>query len=289
MDKQIPCDVCGVNPISGIQLQCSVCPNFVACGDCEDKHDKSHLFLQIHPSSKLLLKKHPKLIDRSHMRHEGYFCELCDNDESIIGFRYHCVMCQIDLCESCEARGLHDYTHPRMKHAMSTKKKDNIKPMVSSQETNDVISTSSSINLSHVTSPFDVPSDVIKAMLKREDILRLSPETQQLYKEYRLAGRGEEGMQVVVDDIQKRVVKEFGLSMEVGIEAIQCAESILEGDDEVKSLSLYRRHNRCIDGNLNIGDIAPNVKLIDLNHQEINLLDMVNVNKPLIIIAGSYT
>jgi hypothetical protein len=52
-------------------------------------------------------------------------------------------------------------------------------------------------------------------MLAREDELRLSAETAAAFRAYRRAGRSEEGMTAVVDDIQKQVAKEFGLSSEV--------------------------------------------------------------------------
>lgn len=288
MDEQTLCDVCGMSPIEGVQFQCSVCPNFNVCGNCENKHkhDKSHLFLQLDKSQ--LKIKHPKLINRSHMQHEGYYCDLCVTKTSIVGFRYHCMICQIDLCESCEASGVHDYTHARIKYSSSNDAKKK-KISTTSSVDNAALSSVSSIDLSEITSPFDVPAGVIKAMLRREDILRLSSETQQAYKEYRLAGRSEEGMEVVVDELQARVVREFGLPADVGLEAIRCAESILEGDEEVNSLSLYRRHNRCIDADLNIGDTAPDVRLVTMSKETVQLLDFVSVEKPLIVITGSYT
>ena len=96
-------------------------------------------------------------------------------------------------------------------------------------------------------------------MLKFEDELRLSKETQNEFRGWRLEGKGEQGMSVVVEDIQRRVAREFGLSEEVGMEALRCAETLLgpEHREEVIKLSLYRRHNRCVDGSLKVGNLAP--------------------------------
>jgi hypothetical protein len=260
-------------------FKCSTCPNFMCCINCEGEqiHDRWHALTQF-DSSVQVKRIHHQLWDRSHMVHEGYFCEFCRGSECIIGFRFNCMKCQIDLCESCEAKGLHDFTHPRLKVA-ATPTTEQGKERESNHD----------IQLNRVVSPFEVPASLIKAMLAREDELRLSNETQLAYKNYRLAGKGEEGMETVVEDLQRRVVKEFGLPIEVGLEAIRCAETLLPGDPEVKVLSLYRRHNRCVDGDLKVGDVAPDVELYTLSLDKIRLLEMVSVGRPLIIIAGSYT
>lgn len=42
--------------------------------------------------------------------------------------------------------------------------------------------------------------------------------------------------------------------LQVGMEALRCAEPLLGPShrDDVIALSLYRRHNRCVDGNLQV-------------------------------------
>lgn len=108
----------------------------------------------------------------------------------------------------------------------------------------------------------------IKALLSYEDALRLAPETQAKYRAYRLRGEGEKGMTEVVEQVQKAVAAAFGLDEQVGLEAMRCAEAIVEsrpaaegggasGLAEVVRLSLYRRHNRCVDGPLIEGSAAP--------------------------------
>jgi hypothetical protein len=98
------------------------------------------------------------------------------------------------------------------------------------------------------------PCVQVKAMLAREDALRLSAETAAAFRAWRRAGRGEEGMSAVVEAVQRRVACEFGVSHAVGLEALQCAEALLGPPhrDHVVALSLYRRHNRCVDGDLQV-------------------------------------
>ena len=112
-----------------------------------------------------------------------------------------------------------------------------------------------------VASAWELAPHELKAMLAREDELRLSPETRAAFAQYRREGRGEEGMSAVVDDVQRTVAREFGLSDDVGFEALRCAHALLPGDPEVTALSLYRRHNRCVDGVLAAGHAAPDVAI----------------------------
>jgi hypothetical protein len=160
-----------------------------------------------------------------------------------------------------------------------------------------------------VTFAFELTPSEVFAMLKFEDELRLSKETQDEFKRWRLEGKGEEGMSVVVEDIQRRVAREFGLSEEVGMEALRCAETLLgpEHRDTVVKLSLYRRHNRCVDGSLRVGDLAPlhpllhPVSLVAQNLASSLRVDMCDPpavcigdfltpgSPPLVLVCGSYT
>ena len=68
----------------------------------------------------------------------------------------------------------------------------------------------------------------------------------------------------MVEALQRHVAAEFGLPEAVGLAAMRAADQLLPGDPEVSELSLYRKFNRCIDGNLNTGDLAPDAALIPL-------------------------
>jgi hypothetical protein len=63
----------------------------------------------------------------------------------------------------------------------------------------------------------------------------------------------------------------------------------LYDNDEFHNLSLYVRHNRARQGNLQIGDRAIDIDLLNMNGQFLSLLSHSHPNRPLLIIAGSYT
>ena len=66
----------------------------------------------------------PDVENRLHLVHHGVICDFCPADRvaagPIVGHRFCCVQCQVNLCEACEARGAHDPAHPRLKYAVPT-------------------------------------------------------------------------------------------------------------------------------------------------------------------------
>ena len=115
-----------------------------------------------------------------------------------------------------------------------------------------------------VVSAFELSAEEIKTILRRENELRLSEETQRQFKAAGAAGRGD-GWLEVVEGLQRQVAAEFGLTEAVGLDAMRLAESLLPGDQEVIEISLYRKYNRCIDGPLQTGDPAPDADLLSLD------------------------
>ncbi|CAF3141456.1 unnamed protein product, partial [Rotaria sp. Silwood2] len=67
------------------------------------------------------------------------------------------------------------------------------------------------------------------------------------------------------------------------------AHQLYANDNEFHNLSLYVRHNRAKQGNLHIGDLTVDVQLLNMNSQLVSLLSYFHLNRPLLIIAGSYT
>jgi len=63
----------------------------------------------------------------------------------------------------------------------------------------------------------------------------------------------------------------------------------LYDDDEFHQLSLYVRHNRAQQGHLKVGDQATDIQLLTMNGELVSLLSYCHSNRPLLIIAGSYT
>lgn len=128
-------------------------------------------------------------------------------------------------------------------------------------------------------------------MLRRENELRLCAETQEKFKAVS-SQKKPDGWLSVVEQLQRQVCKEFGLSEIVGLTALRCAQDLLPNDPDVNEISLYRKYNRCRDGNLKVFDKLPtNVKLVHFNSQDEVLMNdvLVQSSTPTVVFAGSYT
>jgi hypothetical protein len=114
-----------------------------------------------------------------------------------------------------------------------------------------------------VASARDLTPAEIKEVLRRENEARLSPETQA-----RFAAVGEvgDGWLEVVEALQREVAVACGLTERVGVAAMRNAERLLDPihHAEIREISLYRKYNRCKDGDLHAGDAAPNVLVAGL-------------------------
>lgn len=356
----VNCDNCegGIDTfISGIRYKCSTCPNFNLCescmvahDDCSDNadcltHPQDHFFLRI--ARPLKLEASPALQNRDDWKHNVSCAEcLCT---PIVGYRYFCTSCGISFCESCEQKGLpkttsttsHSQSHNLLKMGLppaapsnTPKSKTAAAPATTATATSPSCASGrcSSATGSCALPPPPRPSyvdlaqygithETLKAMLRREDELRLCPETLHQY-----ATQGDGSYVPITTALQGQVGREFGLSEELGTMLLRCADSFARSDSEhaeIVSLSLYRRHNRCVDGNLREGQRAPALKrpvhlldegltpvhlfdhlLLSPNHEDIHKFSQVfgttvpcggslvgqAVSKiPLILFAGSYS
>ncbi len=123
----VTCDQCGSFPIQGIRYRCSMCPNYDLCENCllvhennQKKlfsfHDVTHLFIRVASPRKDFLT-YPIIMNRTTTKHTGVACSICSTQDPE-GYLYKCQHCSsvnINICESCEAKGLHDPGHPRLK------------------------------------------------------------------------------------------------------------------------------------------------------------------------------
>ena len=110
------CDGCSQTPIIGNRYRCLFCPNIDLCQNCHDyppiTHDSQHPLICIRDST--LFNSSIYLQDMSAIKHDKIQCQTC-SVSPIIGVRYQCVQCNIDICEKCEFRCLHDLSHQRLK------------------------------------------------------------------------------------------------------------------------------------------------------------------------------
>lgn len=113
----ITCDMCNTANIKGVRFKCSVCADYDLCESCISANDSSkthpHTFLRVpcyidsnSPFTPAILR------NRSDWVHEAT-CSVCR--DQVVGFRFFCSSCAVDLCETCEQQGEHDVSHSLLK------------------------------------------------------------------------------------------------------------------------------------------------------------------------------
>lgn len=200
-----------------------------------------------------------------HLSHEGIKC-----GPSIFVNRYFFDTCGISLCESCEQQECH-----RSDHTLG-----NIQPQI--QSASHSLENVTSKKYSSKGNP-TVCFETVRSMLCREDELRKCVKVQEQLKAW-----GESSYVDVMCSVQAQVAEEFGFSVNAGCTLLQCAEDLFpQHIDEIKELSLYRKYNRCVDGDVKEGDPIPRLvrplHRLDANLSPINLFDEYSHHsKPLV-------
>ncbi len=126
---EVNCDACGSAPMVGVRYKCLSCPNYDLCSTCYEKfesyrgasayplqtvHVPTHRFVRI--GYNVPVNQLPTYLqNRCHMIHHGVICNTCNPfdvaalgrqpTDPIVGFRYYCPQCNINMCEACELRG----------------------------------------------------------------------------------------------------------------------------------------------------------------------------------------
>ncbi|CAF3883335.1 unnamed protein product [Rotaria sp. Silwood1] len=123
--------------------------------------------------------------------------------------------------------------------------------------------------------------------------MRLSQETQQLLSS--IEDRKDIDWMDIIADLQTNLIKNaIGKDatedeIQYGLRILRSAHQLYLNDSEFHNLSLYVRHNRAKQGNLHVGDLAVDIQLLNMNGEFVSLLSYFHFNRPLLIIAGSYT
>jgi len=137
----------------------------------------------------------------------------------------------------------------------------------------------------------NITREKMKAMLIREQELRLCEETQQAY--CRQEDRDDDPMQgsrEVTEAVQFQVAREFGFKDPwTGVQCLRLLPSLFPGDQELFEIPFYRRFNRAKQGLLKIGDTAPNLSVIPLDSDSERPLYDQHQTRPLVIFASSYS
>ena len=140
---------------------------------------------------------------------------------------------------------------------------------------------------------------LVKAMLRREDELRLSESVQQEYG----ARPDLDGFVEITDGVQRRVCAEFGLedddAIAAALDAMRGCEALWpEHADAFRQISHYRRFNRARSGELGAHSPVPDVDLGSLTDTAADTPDTTLLSAlapsaaagvPTLIVAGSYS
>ena len=79
-----------------------------------------------------------------------------------------------------------------------------------------------------------------------------------------------------------QVAREFGINETKGMRLLQSAATVIK-DPVIQQISLYRRFNRMRDGNLKVGDVAPNLQVLNKFSDEIDLLP--STCRPVVLVS----
>ena len=130
------------------------------------------------------------------------------------------------------------------------------------------------------------PPDIMAAMLAREQMMRLSAETQALYADPSLDSIA------ITSDLQVQVVREFGFP-DSFVQLLRGAANLYTREElSFDKLPHYVRFNRSRKGHLSVGSSVPNVPLCfvgETGQKKNLLLSEIDVARPTVIAAGSFT
>jgi len=98
----------------------------------------------------------------------------------------------------------------------------------------------------------------------------------------------------VTEEVQKKILAEFGYDRPEGRMALNYARYQYKEDPEMNQITVYQRQDRSTEGTLVVGCALPYTMLSTLEGEEISLHDYIkkiqgNSGRPLVITAGSIT
>lgn len=142
-----------------------------------------------------------------------------------------------------------------------------------------------------------VPREQLLRMLRREQQLRMSDDTQRLYDFYH--ERHLPAPESIEKDIQRQVLREEGFrDSDSGLRAWWKINQAFPDDEEVRDTVVYMKHNVMEELRLCEGDPAPSAPLVWLEPEaghddnggvEFDYLSLAKPGRPLVVAAGSYS
>lgn len=126
--------------------------------------------------------------------------------------------------------------------------------------------------------------DVLLQMLRREEELRFSDETQQLYDKY----PDDVPPFSIEENIQRQVLQEFGFEPnDIWLRLYQYTNGRFPTDVELRNTAVYMRCDRSRPTDAKIGDPLRPATLRSLDGSVCQLSDFIKPGRPLVVIAGS--
>lgn len=117
-------------------------------------------------------------------------------------------------------------------------------------------------------------------VLRREDELRFSEETQERYSNRAKVSGNEfmEQIKRVTEELQLQALRDCGVrseDLEEALKAVRNFRHDYRDDEEVLQLSVYGRHDICKRGSLRPGQQVPDVPVYSLEGREMRLVDNI--------------
>ncbi|XP_064605424.1 uncharacterized protein LOC135470424 [Liolophura sinensis] len=137
---------------------------------------------------------------------------------------------------------------------------------------------------------FTTDRELVMKMLKRENELRFSQETQCLYdKGNGLPGHASVPPGSIEDKIQIQVLREHKIEpTSANIHQYRCLNYLFRDDKTVRELVVYMSKDRSREGDLRMGDNCPDVPLLSTDLVKLKLTDLFPEDgKPLMVFAAS--
>jgi len=141
----------------------------------------------------------------------------------------------------------------------------------------------------------EIDRSLLIQILKRENEIRMSPEIQDQYTNMRINYKadGEEEYDLFRIDRQAQLMalRDFGFepSEDDSLEAYQLSCGLWMDEEEVKECVVWMKYEFMKLGTLEIGDLAPEANLFNLEGKSISLSSHYNAERPLIVVGGSYS
>jgi len=134
-----------------------------------------------------------------------------------------------------------------------------------------------------------IPKSILKAMLTRENEIRLTEKVQNQYDSCAL--NDSDMYTFVTETVQKQVLQEFHFPDDSqSLNMLRSALTMYPNDSELKELVYYHKYNRSRQGDLSVGDDI-DMSLIPISNLQGNSIQSLESferkGSPLILIAGS--